>query len=78
MNEVNAPTRPNTLGIGVMNAVDDAKIALDFKVIKKPASKASYRIDLAKKAVADLKKQGYDVYGEGFKKTVVVLKPGGK
>ena len=55
-----------------------AKISLDFKVIKKPASKASYRADLAKKAVANLKKQGLDVYGKGFKRKVVVLKAGGK
>jgi NitT/TauT family transport system substrate-binding protein len=81
MNEVNALIWPNKLGIGVMNPVDyarTAKISLDFKVIKKPASKASYRTDLAKKAVANLKKQGLDVYGKGFKKAVVVLKAGGK
>ena len=81
MNVVNALIWPNKLGIGVMNPVDyarTAKISLDFKVIKKPASKASYRTDLAKKAVANLKKQGLDVYGKGFKKAVVVLKAGGK
>ena len=47
-------------------------------MIKKPATKASYRSDLAKKAVADLKKQGLDVNGKGFKKAVVKLKHGGK
>ena len=81
MNEVNALIWPNKLGIGVMNPADyakTAKISLDFKVIKKPASKASYRSDLAKKAVANLRKQGVDVYGKGFKKAVVVLKAGGK
>ena len=81
MNEVNALIWPNKLGIGVMNPVDyakTAKISLDFKVIKKPASKASYRTDLAKKAVANLRKQGADVYGKGFKKAVVALKAGGK
>ena len=81
MNEVNALIWPNKLGIGVMNPVDyakTAKISLDFKVIKKPASKASYRTDLAKKAVANLRKQGLDVFGKGFKKKVVVLKEGGK
>ena len=64
-----------------MNPADyakTAKISLDFKVIKKPASKASYRTDLAKKAVASLKKQGLDVFGKSFKKQVVVLKAGGK
>jgi NitT/TauT family transport system substrate-binding protein len=81
MNEVNALIWPNKLGIGVMNPVDyakTAKISLDFKVIKKPAQKASYRTDLAKKAVANLKKQGLDVLGKGFKKKVVILKEGGK
>jgi NitT/TauT family transport system substrate-binding protein len=81
MNEVNALIWPNKLGIGVMNPADfakTAKISLDFKVIKKPASKASYRSDLAKKAVANLRKQGVDVYGKGFKKKVVVLKEAGK
>jgi NitT/TauT family transport system substrate-binding protein len=81
MNEVNALIWPNKLGIGVMNPADyakTAKISYDFKVIKKPASKASYRTDLAKKAVANLRKQGIDVYGKGFKKKVVVLKEGGK
>jgi hypothetical protein len=81
MNEVNALIWPNKLGIGVMNPADyakTAKISLDFKVIKKPASKASYRTDLAKKAVANLKKQGIDVFGKSFKKKVVVLKEGGK
>ena len=81
MNEVNALIWPNKLGIGVMNPADyakTAKIAYDFKVIKKPATKASYRTDLAKKAVANLKKQGIDVYGKSFKKKVVILKEGGK
>jgi NitT/TauT family transport system substrate-binding protein len=81
MNEVNALVWPNKLGIGVMNRADyakTAKISLDFKVIKKPASKASYRTDLAKKAVANLRKQGIDVFGKSFKKKVVVLKAGGK
>ena len=81
MNEVNALIWPNKLGIGIMNPADyakTAKISLDFKVIKNPASKASYRTDLAKKAVANLKKQGLDVYGKRFKKAVVVLKEGGK
>ena len=81
MNEVNALIWPNKLGIGVMNPVDyakTAKISYDFKVIKKPATKASYRTDLAKKAVANLKKQGIDVYGKSFKKKVVILKEGGK
>jgi NitT/TauT family transport system substrate-binding protein len=81
MNEINALIWPNKLGIGVMNPADyakTAKISYDFKVIKKPASKASYRTDLAKKAVADLKKQGIDVYGKRWKKAKVTLTEGGK
>jgi NitT/TauT family transport system substrate-binding protein len=81
MNEINALIWPNKLGIGVMNPADyakTAKISYDFKVIKKPASRASYRSDLAKKAVANLKKQGIDVYGKKWKKAKVTLTEGGK
>ena len=81
MNEVNALIWPNKLGVGVMDPAEfkkTAAIAKTYKVIKKPATNAAYRTDLAKKAVAALKKQGIDVYGRGFKKSVVVLKEGGK
>jgi NitT/TauT family transport system substrate-binding protein len=81
MNEINALIWPNTLGVGVMNPVDYAKtaaISYKFNVIKEPASRASYRTDLAKRAVANLKKQGLDVYGKKFKKATVVLTEGGK
>ena len=81
MNEINALIWPNKLGIGIMNPVDykkTATISKTYKVIKKPASKASYRTDLAKKALANLKKQGVDVNGKSFKKAVVVLKYKGK
>lgn len=81
MNEVNQLIWPNKLGIGVMNPADykqTAAISYKFKVIKKPATKASYRADLALKAVANLKKQGLDVTGKSFKKSVVILKAGGK
>ena len=81
MNEVNALIWPNKLGIGVMSPVDyakTAKISLTYKVIKKPAAKASYRTDLARKAVANLRKQGVDVKGNRWKKAVVVLKEKGK
>jgi NitT/TauT family transport system substrate-binding protein len=81
MNEVNALIWPNKLGIGIMDPAEykkTANIAYKFKVIKKPASKASYRSDLAKKAVANLKKQGIDVNGGSWKKAVVKLKAGGK
>jgi NitT/TauT family transport system substrate-binding protein len=81
MNEVNALIWPNRLGIGVMDPVEfkrTATIAKTYKVIKKPASKAAYRTDLARKAVANLRKKGVDVRGQGFKKKVVILKEGGK
>ena len=81
MNEINALVWPNKLGIGVMNPVDYAKtaaISYKFDVIKEPASQASYRTDLAKKAVANLRKQGLDVNGKKFKKATVVLTEGGK
>ena len=62
MNEVNALIWPNKLGIGVMDPVafkQTANIANKYKVIKKPASKAAYRTDLAKKAVAALKARAW-------------------
>ena len=81
MNEVNALIWPNRLGIGVMDPIQWTKtnaIATKFKVIKKPATKASYRSDLAKKAVAALKAQGINVTGKNYKKGVVILREGGK
>ena len=81
MNEVNALIWPNRLGIGIMDPAEfkkTAAISKTYKVIKKPATKAAYRSDLAKKAVANLRNQGLDVLGKGFKKKVVVLKEGGK
>jgi hypothetical protein len=81
MNEVNALIWPNRLGIGVMDPVEyrrTANIAHTYKVIKKPATRGSYRTDLARKAIANLKRKGVDVNGKGFKKTVVRLKLGGK
>jgi hypothetical protein len=55
-----------------------AKIAYTYKVIKKPASSASYRTDLAKRAVANLKAKGIDVLGKSWKKATVTLKEGGR
>jgi NitT/TauT family transport system substrate-binding protein len=80
MNEINALIWPASKGIGVMNkqAFDrTAKIAKQFKVIKKTPSGA-YRDDLAKAAVAQLKSQGVDVNGNKWKKAVVKVTPGGK
>ncbi len=81
MNEVNALIWPNRLGVGLMDPLEfkrTATIAKTYKVIKKPATKASYRTDLAKKAIANLRKAGWDVTGRSYKKSVVTLKEGGK
>jgi NitT/TauT family transport system substrate-binding protein len=81
MNEVNALIWPNRLGVGVMDPASfnsTADIAVKFGVTKNKASKAAYRSDLAKKAVAALKKQGVDVYGKKWKKAKVTLTEGGK
>jgi NitT/TauT family transport system substrate-binding protein len=81
MNEINALIWPNRLGVGVMDPASfksTANIAFRFKVIKKRASSAAYRSDLAKKAVAALKKQGVDVNGRSWKKAKVTLTEGGK
>ena len=81
MNEINALIWPNKLGVGIMDRAaykTTANIAYKFKVIKKRASTASYRTDIAKKAVASLKKQGVDVYGKSWKKKAVKLTVGGK
>jgi NitT/TauT family transport system substrate-binding protein len=81
MNEVNALVWPNRLGVGVMDPAsfkNTADIAFKFGVIKKSAGAAAYRSDLAKKAVATLKKQGVDVFGKKWKKSKVTLTEGGK
>jgi NitT/TauT family transport system substrate-binding protein len=80
MNEINALIWPAPKSIGVMNATDyarTAKIAQQFKVVSKAPSGA-YRVDLAKAAVATLKKQGFDVNGLKWKKPVVTVTAGGK
>jgi len=81
MNEINALIWPAKLGIGVMDPkafARTARIDKQFGVIKKAASKASYRTDLARAAVAALKKQGVDVTGTRWKKATVKLTEGGK
>jgi NitT/TauT family transport system substrate-binding protein len=80
MNEINALIWPAPQGIGVMSkaAFDrTARIAKQFKVIKKTPSGA-YRDDLAKAAVAQLRKQNVDVNGGSWKKATVKVTPGGK
>jgi len=80
MNEINALIWPSKLGIGITSPTAfsrTAKIAQQFKVIKKAPSGA-YRVDLAKAAVAQLKAQGVDVYGKKWKKGKVKVTEGGK
>jgi NitT/TauT family transport system substrate-binding protein len=80
MNEINALTWPSPKGIGIMDKqayARTARIAKQFGAIKKTASKA-YRDDLAKAAVAQLRKQGVDVNGRSWKKATLKVTAGGK
>jgi NitT/TauT family transport system substrate-binding protein len=80
MNEINKLIWPNASGIGIMNTADYARtaaISKQFGVVSKTPSGA-YRTDLAKAAVAQLKKQGLDVYGKSWKPASVKVTPGGK
>jgi NitT/TauT family transport system substrate-binding protein len=81
MNEINALIWPAPKGIGVMDkaAFDrTAKIALDFNVIKNPASDDAYRTDLAQAAVDMIKKDDVDVNGNDWNKANVQVTAGGK
>jgi NitT/TauT family transport system substrate-binding protein len=78
MNEINKLIWPAPQGIGVMSTAafnQTAKIAQQFKVIKKAPSGA-YRTDLAKAANAMLK--GTDTKGAHYKAIVVRVTAGGK
>jgi NitT/TauT family transport system substrate-binding protein len=80
MNEINALTWPAPKGIGVMDkaAFDrTAKIAQDFKVIKKAPSPDAYRTDLAQDAVDEISAEGVDVNGNDYKKVTVKVTPKG-
>jgi NitT/TauT family transport system substrate-binding protein len=80
MNEVNKLIWPAPLGIGVMGSAAAKRtvaVALQGKLISKRPS-TWYRTDLAKKAVANLKKAGVDVYGKRWKPAVVHVTPGGQ
>jgi NitT/TauT family transport system substrate-binding protein len=81
MNQIDALTWPNPSGIGIMNKADfdrTAQISKQFGVIKNAPSAGAYRTDLAAQAVAQLKKQGLDVYGKNWKPLSVKVTPGGK
>jgi NitT/TauT family transport system substrate-binding protein len=81
LNEIDAITWPNAGGIGLMQPAafaQTAAIAKQFKVISKPATKAAYRTDLARAALAKIKAMGLDPYGKKWKKITVKLTAGGK
>jgi NitT/TauT family transport system substrate-binding protein len=80
MNQIDELIWPNKSGIGIMNTADYARtaaISKQFGVVSKTPSGA-YRTDLAKAAVAQLKKQGLDVNGKSWKPLNVKVSPGGK
>src|SRR4051812_22399173 len=81
MNEINALVWPSAKGIGIMDPAvysRTAKTTTKFNHLKKLPGHEAYRTDLAKAAVAQLKSQGMDVNGSGWKKAVVKVTPGGK
>jgi NitT/TauT family transport system substrate-binding protein len=81
MNEINALVWPNKLGIGIMGPkayAFTAKTTAKYNHLKKVPGHEAYRTDLARAAVAQLKKQHVDVYGRGWHKAVVKITPGGK
>jgi NitT/TauT family transport system substrate-binding protein len=81
MNEINALIWPSPRGLGIMDPASfkrTARISKQFGVIKKAATSAAYRTDLARAALAQLKKQGLNVTGRNWKKAKVRVTPGGK
>jgi NitT/TauT family transport system substrate-binding protein len=81
MNETNALIWPAPLGIGIMDPKSfdiTTDIAVNYKIIKKPATDAAYRTDLAEAAVEDLRDDGVDVEGLNWKKPKVKVTPGGE
>ncbi len=80
LNEINALIWPNASGIGLVPASavsQTANIAKTYGVIKKAPSGAT-NYTYARKAVAQLKAAGVDVYGKNWKKATVAVTPGGK
>ena len=81
LNEVNALIWPAPQGIGVMQPESweiTKQIALDGKVIKKPASDDSYRTDIAEDAMNELKDDDMDVNGTDWQKETVQVTEGGQ
>jgi NitT/TauT family transport system substrate-binding protein len=81
LNEVNALIWPAPSGIGVMDPESfkiTADIALDGKIITKPATDDAYRTDLAEAATQELKDDGVDVNGADYEKETVEVTEGGE
>jgi NitT/TauT family transport system substrate-binding protein len=81
MNEINALVWPNKLGIGIMDPrayAFTARTTAKYNHLKSVPGHEAYRTDLARAAVAQLKKQGVDVYGRSWHRAVVKITPGGK
>jgi NitT/TauT family transport system substrate-binding protein len=80
MNEINKLIWPAPNGIGIMEAESwdiTKEIALDGKVISKPASDDAYRTDIAEEAVAKLEADDVDVNGEDWQAEEVEVTEGG-
>jgi NitT/TauT family transport system substrate-binding protein len=80
MNEINKLIWPAPNGIGIMEADSwniTKEIALDGKVISKPASDDAYRTDIAEEAVAKLEADDVDVKGEDWQAEEVEVTEGG-
>ncbi|MCU1514038.1 MAG: transporter substrate-binding protein [Microbacteriaceae bacterium] len=86
-NEVNKLLWPSTDGVGIIQSSawdNTVKIALGTKndtgstIITKDPPKTAYSNTYVKKALAELKSEGVDVMGAGFKPLTVTLKEGGK
>jgi NitT/TauT family transport system substrate-binding protein len=81
LNEINALIWPAPQGIGVMDPESfkiTADIALDGKIITKPATDEAYRTDIAEAAMQELEDDGVDVNGSDWKKETVEVTPGGE
>ena len=80
MNEINKLIWPAPSGIGIMEPDSwniTKEIALQGKVIKKPASDDAYRTDIAESAVKELEDDGVDVKGEDWQAEEVEVTEGG-
>jgi NitT/TauT family transport system substrate-binding protein len=80
LNEINALIWPAPQGIGIMDPESfniTNEIAVDGKVITKPATEDAYRTDIAEDAVNELKDDDVDVTGDTWQKETVEVTEGG-